>query len=483
MSDERMAGRADTDGGGTDGSDGDEARPVWAVRGADDLDGLPDAAVRWAQAHAPLKPGTVLAVPGEGGALAGAILVPDPREPFVAGKLNSLPAGRWRLEGRGALTGDDLARAHAAVALGAYRFARYRSENGRNENARDGNGGDGNGREQPRFEPGPDAERLAREAAGVHLARDLVNTPASDMGPAEIEGAARALAERHGARVATVEGEALASDHPMIHAVGRASSRAPRLIDMAWGEGPRVTLVGKGVAFDTGGLDIKSASNMLLMKKDMGGAAATLGLAHMLMEAGAPVRLRVLIPAVENAIDGSAFRPGDVLRSRKGLSVEIGNTDAEGRLILADALALADEEEPELVVDLATLTGAARVALGPDVPPLFTRSDAWAERIARHAEEAHDPVWRLPLHDGYARMLKSEVADLSNVGGGGMAGAITAALFLDRFVERARAHVHLDIYGWCPEARPHCPKGGEAQAIRALSRAILEWSAETEGRR
>ena len=437
-----------------------DPRPVWCVRDAG-AEGLPDEARRWAEAHAPLKPGTVLAVPGADGAPAGALFVPDPKDPLAAGKLNGLPVGRWRLEGGDVLTGDDLARAHAAIALGAYRFERYKAEQGR---------------PRPSFEPGPDGERVGREAGGVHLARDLVNTPASDMGPAEIEAAARELAERHGATVSTVEGEALESGFPMIQAVGRASSRPPRLVDLTWGEsGPAVTLVGKGVAFDTGGLDIKSASNMLLMKKDMGGAAAVLGLAHILMDAGAPIRLRVLIPAVENAIDGSAFRPGDVLRSRKGLSVEIGNTDAEGRLVLADALALADESEPDLIVDMATLTGAARVALGPDLPPLFTRSDEWAERVARHAEAAHDPVWRLPLHDGYARMLKSEVADTSNVGGP-FAGAVTAALFLDRFVERAAAHIHLDIYGWCPEARPHCPKGGEAQAIRALSRAILEWA-------
>ena len=442
------------------------ARPVWCVRDADDVEGLPATARAWAAAHAPLKPGTVLAVPGEGGDLGGALFVSDPKEPFAAGKLNALPGGRWRLEGRDALEGAALDRARAAVALGAYRFERYKGEGAANDKPR------------PTFEPGPDAARIEREAAGVHLARDLINAPASDMGPGEIEAAARDVAERHGARVETVEGDALERDFPMIAAVGRASSRPPRLIDLRWGEGETsVTLVGKGVAFDTGGLDIKSAANMLLMKKDMGGAAAALGLAHILMDAGPPMGLRVLIPAVENAIDGSAFRPGDVLTSRKGLTVEVGNTDAEGRLILADALALADEEAPDLLIDLATLTGAARVALGPDVPPLFTRSDAWAERVERAAIEANDPVWRLPLHDGYARMLKSEIADTGNVGGA-FAGAITAALFLDRFVERAGAHLHLDIYGWCPEARPHCPKGGEAQAVRALSRAILEWAAE-----
>ena len=442
-----------------------DALPVWCVT-TDATDALPAPAARWAAAHAPLKPGTVLAVPGGDGALAGAIFVPDPADPFAAGKLNALPAGHWRIEGGEALAGDDLARAHAAIALGAYRFERYRK--------------DGGSESRPTFEPGPDGARASREAAGVHLARDLVNTPASDMGPAEIAAAAADLAGRHGAEYRVVEGEALEGGYPMIHAVGRASVRRPRLIDLAWGEEahPKVTLVGKGVAFDTGGLDIKSAANMILMKKDMGGAAAVLGLAHILMDARAPVRLRVLIPAVENAIDGNAFRPSDVLRSRAGISVEIGNTDAEGRLVLADALSLADEDEPDLVIDMATLTGAARVALGPDLPPLFTRSNEWSARVERHGVEANDPVWRMPLWLPYRRMMKSDVADTNNIGGGPMGGAIIAALFLDRFVERARAHIHLDIYGWCPEPRPHCPKGGEAQAIRALSRAVIEWAGE-----
>ena len=405
-----------------------------------------------------------MAVPGADGALAGAAFVPDPADPFAAGKLNALPPARWRIEGGDVLTGDDLVRAHAAVALGDYRFERYRQ---------------GDPGRQPTFEPGPDAERAAREAAGVHLARDLINTSAADMGPGEIAAAAGDVARRHGASFTVVEGEALEGGFPMIHAVGRASVRRPRLVDMVWGDehAPKVTLVGKGVAFDTGGLDIKRAAGMLLMKKDMGGAAAVLGLAHILMDARAPIRLRVLVPAVENAIDGNAFRPSDVLRSRKGLTVEVGNTDAEGRLVLADALALADEEEPEIVVDMATLTGAARVALGPDLPPLFSRSNDWSARIERHAVEANDPVWRMPVWLPYRRMMKSDVADTSNIGGP-MGGAITAALFLDRFVERAGAHVHFDIYGWCPEARPHCPKGGEAQAIRAASRAILEWASE-----
>ena len=431
-------------------SEASEARPVWFAEDADALEGsgAPAHAAAWAEAvgHR-FKPGTHMLVPGEGGAIAGAVFTSDPEQPLAAGSLaRALPPGKWRLEGAG--EHDAL-----AVRLGGYRFSRYRKE-------------------APDPAPGfgePDA-KTGLIADGVTLARDLINTPSSDMGPAEIEGAARELAERFGASVQVTEGDDLLEGFPMIHAVGRASVRAPRLIDMRWGsEGGRtVTLVGKGVAFDTGGLDIKPAAGMLLMKKDMGGSAAVLGLASMVMAAELPVRLRVLIPAVENAIDGNAFRPGDVLQSRKGLSVEIGNTDAEGRLILADALSLADEESPDLLIDMATLTGAARVALGPDLPPYFTHSAGLAGAIEGAASRMADPVWRMPLHKPYARMLKSEVADISNVGGAGMAGAVTAALFLDRFVEQASAHVHFDIYGWCPEARPHCPKGGEAQAIRAL---------------
>ena len=256
----------------------------------------------------------------------------------------------------------------------------------------------------------------------------------------------------------------------MIHAVGRASAEAPRLIDMLWGaaDAPKVTLVGKGVCFDTGGLDIKPSSGMLLMKKDMGGAANVLGLASMIMAAGLKVRLRVLIPAVENAISGNAFRPGDVLASRKGITVEIGNTDAEGRLVLADALALADEEMPQLLVDMATLTGAARVALGPDLPPFYTQDDLLAAELSDAALAAADPLWRMPLWKPYDAKLSSKVADMNNVTTDGFAGSITAALFLQRFVEKAGAWAHFDIFAWSPNDRPHCPIGGEAQGIRAL---------------
>ncbi|HKC32874.1 MAG TPA: leucyl aminopeptidase family protein, partial [Xanthobacteraceae bacterium] len=303
------------------------------------------------------------------------------------------------------------------------------------------------------------------------LARDLINTPANDMGPAELEAAARRLAEQHGARIQSVVGDdLLAKNFPLVHAVGRAAQGAPRLIDMTWGDeaAPKVTLVGKGVCFDTGGLDIKPDSAMLLMKKDMGGAASVLALAHMIMGRGLKLRLRVVIPAVENAISGDAFRPRDVYRSRKGLSVEIGNTDAEGRLILADALALADEEAPELLVDMGTLTGAARVALGPDLPPFYTHDEDLAAAVLRHARAENDPLWRLPLWPAYDAMLDSKVADLGNVGAGGFAGSIVCALFLNRFVAAAKSWLHLDIYAWTPSAKAGRPEGGECQAARAV---------------
>jgi len=297
------------------------------------------------------------------------------------------------------------------------------------------------------------------------------------MGPAELEGAAHALAARHSAGFSvTVGDDLLAGNFPLIHAVGRASNRAPRLIALTWGNAgdPRVTVVGKGVCFDSGGLDIKSESAMLLMKKDMGGAASVLALAHMIMDRALPVRLRVLIPAVENSIAGGAFRPLDVIRSRKGLHVEVGNTDAEGRLILADALALADEEAPELLIDLGTLTGAARVALGPDLPPFYTDDEALAGEVTRHANRENDPLWRLPLWRPYDAMLDSKVADLNNIASGGFAGSIICALFLNRFVAAAKAWLHIDIYAWNPSAKPGRPEGGECQAARALYALLSE---------
>ncbi|MGH6874442.1 MAG: leucyl aminopeptidase family protein, partial [Aestuariivirgaceae bacterium] len=317
-----------------------------------------------------------------------------------------------------------------------------------------------------------DREGLIREAEAVYLARDLINTPASDLGPRELEAAVRSLARQNGARVAAISGKALIAGFPMIHAVGKAAApdRAPRLIDLRWGgeRAPKVTLVGKGVCFDTGGLDIKPAAGMLIMKKDMGGAANVLALARMIMTAKLPLRLRVLIPAVENAISADAFRPGDILRSRKGLSVEVGNTDAEGRLILADALRYADEERPDLLIDMATLTGAARVALGPDLPPFYTDDDGLSGELLKSAGAENDPLWRLPLWSPYERLIESKFADINNASEGGFAGSILAALFLKRFVEQAKTHVHLDIFGWTPAPRPGRPLGGEAQGIRAL---------------
>jgi leucyl aminopeptidase len=323
---------------------------------------------------------------------------------------------------------------------------------------------------------GVERVEVLRAAEAAWLTRDLINTPASDMGPDELEAAARAIAKPFKADVKAITGEPLERDFPMIHRVGMASPRRPRLIDITWGEAPapKVTLVGKGVCFDTGGLDIKTAAGMLLMKKDMGGAATVIGLAQMIMAAQLPIRLRVLIPIVDNVISGNAFRPGDVLRSRKGLTVEIGNTDAEGRLILADALALADEEEPDLLIDMATLTGAARVALGPDLPPFYTDDDSVAESISSAAQTENDPLWRMPLWRPYHRLFESAIADLDNSGETGFAGSITAALFLRRFVERAKAYVHFDIFGWAPQPRPGRPKGAEAQGQRALFSMIRE---------
>lgn len=314
-------------------------------------------------------------------------------------------------------------------------------------------------------------EPALAEARAVALVRDLVNTPAEDMGPAALEAEAEKLAKAHGAKLEVVRGDALEKDYPMVHAVGRAAARshAPRLIHLAWGKpaDPVLAIVGKGVCFDSGGLDIKPASGMLLMKKDMGGAAHALALAGLVMGAGLKLRLHCLVPAVENAIAGNAFRPGDVLVSRKGLAVEIGNTDAEGRLILADALTRASEEKPELLVDFATLTGAARVALGPDLPALMARRDETAEALLEAGKAHDDPVWRLPLHEGYREYLNSDIADLNNAHTNGFAGASVAGLFLDRFVGEDIDWAHFDTFAWRPVVKPGRPRGGEALALRA----------------
>jgi len=427
---------------------------------------LDAAARRFAQAQGfKAKAGQCALLPGPDGGLAQVLFGLDeadsPRhDPFRPGQLPGLlPPGLYHF----ANAPHDARLAALAFALGSYRFTRYRK-------------GD---TPEARLVPpqGVDIDAVSRSAEAVALARDLINTPANDMGPAELEAAARDLAARFDTSFDCITGEALRQQNlPLIHAVGMASPRAPRLIDFSWGDpaDPRVTLVGKGVCFDTGGLDLKPSASMLLMKKDMGGAATVLALALMIMDAGLRVRLRVLIPAVENAVAGNAFRPFDVFPSRKGLSVEIGNTDAEGRLVLADALTLADEEAPDLLIDLGTLTGAARVALGPELPPFYTQDDALADELAQCAREERDPLWRMPLWPAYDAWLDSKVADINNAPSGGFAGSITCALFLQRFVTAAKRWLHVDIYGWTPAARPARPEGGECQAARALFRLLSQ---------
>jgi len=403
------------------------------------------------------KPGRHLMVPAPDGKLAGVLFgLENADEPvkdlFAPGALSTLlPAGCYRF----ANAPHDARLAALAFALNAYTFTRYRDAKPREVRLQ--------------LPEGVDGEDLSRIVEAVTLCRDLINTPSNDMGPAELEEAARRLAQQHNAGAAVISGEMLEKNFPLIHAVGMGSARAPRLIDLTWGSehDPAITLVGKGVCFDTGGLDIKSESGMLNMKKDMGGAATALALAHMIMSRGLKVRLRVLIPAVENSISGVSFRPRDVYKSRKGLSVEIGNTDAEGRLILADALALADEDKPVLVVDFSTLTGAARVALGPDVPAFFTDDEGLAAELARAAASESDPLWRLPLWRPYAKMLESKVADLNNMASSGQGGAITAALFLRRFIA-AQSWLHFDLFAWSASSTPGRPEGGDCQVARAL---------------
>jgi len=442
-----------------------EAIPIWFVTSANYPDvrqaiGAEASAFADAAGFEP-KAGRYLLLPGTSGAQSGNALggilfgiesEDQTKDPFLPGRLpQHLPNGIYRF----ANEPHDARLAALAFALGTYRFTRYRKA-------------------EPRAIKLDLPQSIAREelehiVEGVTLARDLINTPANDMGPAQLEQAARKLAARHVATITAVIGDELIEQNfPLIHAVGRAAASAPRLIDMSWGDAnqPRVTLVGKGVCFDTGGLDIKPESAMLNMKKDMGGAATALALAHMVMARGLKVRLRVLIPAVENAIAGSSFRPRDIYTSRKGITVEVGNTDAEGRLILADALALADEDKPALIFDFATLTGAARVALGPDVPAFFTDDDRLADELMRAATAENDPLWRLPLWRPYESMLESKVADINNVGGS-QGGAITAALFVRRFVA-AESWVHFDLFAWTSSAKAGRPEGGECQAARAL---------------
>ncbi|CUK08805.1 Cytosol aminopeptidase [Ruegeria denitrificans] len=322
---------------------------------------------------------------------------------------------------------------------------------------------------------GLDATQIEVLAQAEALTRDLVNTPTADMGPDQLQAAAESLAQEFGASCDVIKGQDLLDQNfPMIHAVGRASTQDPRLIEMNWGSaGPKLTLVGKGVCFDTGGLNLKPGNSMGLMKKDMGGSANVLGLARMIMALDLPLQLRVLIPAVENSVAGNAFRPGDILTSRKGLTVEINNTDAEGRLVLADALTLADEGKPDLVISMATLTGAARVAVGPDLAPFYTDDDSAAAALAQAGKQAADPVWRMPFHEPYEAMIEPGIADLDNAPPGGFAGSITAALFLRRFVGDNR-YMHFDIYSWQPSKAPGRSKGGLGQGPRALLTALPE---------
>ena len=420
------------------------------------------ATASWIKRHGfNAKPGSTLTVPDDEGKPSLVLLGVSNEQDLWSwgGAAKSLPEGTYRVEPE-----PDAEAAHwicLGWALGAYRFDRY------TEKKEDG--------ARLLWPENADRKAITAEATGVWLTRDLVNTPASDMGPGELAGAAAQLARDFDGTCATIVGDDLLRENfPMIHAVGRASDRQPRLIDLTWGneDAPKLTLVGKGVCFDTGGLDLKPSSAMLQMKKDMGGAAQALGLAHMIMANGLPVRLRVLIPAVENSVSGNAFRPLDILSSRKGLSVEIGNTDAEGRLVLADALALACEEGPDLLIDFATLTGAARVALGPDLPAMFTNDDTFAAEALHSAEAGQDPIWRMPLHDAYDTLLDSKVADLNNVSSGPFAGAITAALFLRRFVEKGIPWAHFDLMSWNTSAKPGRPEGGEAQAIRGVWRYL-----------
>ncbi len=410
-------------------------------------------------------PGRHQILPNSGGGIGSVVFGLEAedapaRDLFLPGQLASaLPAGVYHFANRP----YDASLAALAWVLSSYRFGRYKT----------------NGSESPKLcvPEGVDATRIARIAGGVTLGRDLINTPANDMGPEALEEAVLGLARRYGAKAAVIRGGGLIEANlPLIHAVGSAAAKPPRLAEFRFGDEsyPKVTLVGKGVCFDSGGLNIKPESAMKLMKKDMGGAAAALALASMIMDARLPVRLRVLIPIAENAISGGAMRPGDVYKSRKGLTVEIGNTDAEGRLILADALALASEEAPEMLFDFATLTGAARVALGPDLPAFYTMDEALAAKIEKTGAAVQDPVWRLPLWEPYGKLLESQTADLNNISGSPFAGSITAALFLRRFVENPNSWAHFDIFAWTPKAKPGRPEGAEIQAARLLYDLIEE---------
>ncbi len=441
----------------------DKILPVTCIP-ADGVESSPLAAPQreWLKANAFTGAlGELLSLPDADGRLAGYVFglgKPENRAVLATGLASAkLKPGTYRLEGELA----DPRIAALGFKLGAYRFDTYRKAS-----------------EPVLLDPAQDKDsEISALTEAAFLARDLINTPPNVLGPNEFETRIRRFAADWKMSITVTTGdELLAANYPMIHAVGRASAEAPRLIDLKWGpEGaPLVTLVGKGVTFDTGGLDIKTAAGMLLMKKDMGGAANILGLAHAIMAAKLNVRLRVLLPVVENAISGSSFRPGDILPSRAGLNVEIGNTDAEGRLILADALALASEENPHLIIDMATLTGAARVALGPDLPPVYSNNAGLAASLVAAGLQWGDPLWHMPLWAPYDEDLSSKIADVNHVSTGGFAGSITAALFLQRFVTCDADWVHCDIYGWTPAAKAGRPMGGADQAMRAAYQVIKD---------
>jgi len=449
-----------------------DSRPLWLLTESELprwLSDQPAHVANWVRGHAfQAEKHRVLAYPGADGAIAGAVVglgalrsVSELKLWHAAGLSDRLPANAYHVANT--LRQDAATHFVLGWLMGAYRMTRYRSAT------------PGTPRATLVVPPDADLAYAQAAASATSLSRDLINTPANDMGPAELATAATDLAARFGARSTVIVGDELrARDFHLIQGVGAGSPRPPRLIDLRWGnsDARKITLVGKGVCFDTGGLDLKPSAGMLLMKKDMGGAACTLGLAQLLMQMDAPVQLRVLIPAVENSIDGNAFRPSDVLRSRKGLSVEIGNTDAEGRLVLADALAEADSERPDLLIDMATLTGAARVALGPELPAAFSTDENLLATLRIRGDEEADPIWPLPLWAGYEEELASKIADLGNVSAAPFAGSIIGALFLKRFVTATPAWLHLDMYAWNAKDRPGRPVGAEAQCIRALYRLI-----------
>jgi leucyl aminopeptidase len=402
--------------------------------------------------------GKLALVPGKDGKIAHVVvgLGDEPTLWDWAAAATRLPAGRYVFDpAPPPALASDIA---LAWALAMYRFDRYKTK--------------AKGKSVVLVWPeAADRTRVTTMAEALALGRDLVNTPAGDLGPAELCDAGIAVAKRWGATHELLVGDGLLqNNYPTIHAVGRASSRPPRLFDLRWGDpaAPKLTLVGKGVCFDSGGLDLKTASGMRLMKKDMGGAASVLALGQFVMGAGLGVRLRVLVPAVENSVSSNAYRPGDVIKTRKGLTVEVGNTDAEGRLILCDALTEADSEDPDLIIDFATLTGAARVALGTDLPALFTTDDAFAAAVMAAGKRCSDPMWQLPLHAPYRKHLDSPVADLNNVGSVSEGGAITAALFLREFVGKHRRWAHVDTMAWNVSAKPGRPTGGEIMGVRAM---------------